>query len=421
MKEQKLNKSFWRFLIFSQLFLALMFFQEASAGGILDNVNNAMAATTSTWMGRSLELAKSLFFGLAVLEFVWSAYQVALKKGELNDVVVSTFFKVMSLSFFYMLLIKAPDWIPTITDSFKQAGAQVSGTTLLTPSGIFGRGLTMAGSLIEKGNAINSDVNGIFALGDHFLAALVIGISAVFVVMAFAIVALQLFVALVESYLIVGGGAIMLGFLGSRWTSSFGEKYFSYALSNGIKLFTLYLLVGMGDTFFDQLYAELNRIAATTGQLSFGDWLGLAGSSAVFGGLSYMLPGLTSSMLNGSTNMGMANIGSAMNTVSNVPIAGALKGSSATMKAGALGAQGLETLKAKASANVGGNTAGAGGSTSSTGGDNGFSGKKSESKIATKLSERASSLKEAAENYKPRMVDDGSSGSSANIKLGHTD
>lgn len=419
----KLNKSFWRFLIFSQIFIAIMFYQDVYATGVLDSVNSAMAATTNTWMGRSLEIAKSLFFSLALLEFAWSSYQVALKKGDLNDVLVSVLYKIMSLSFFYMLLLKAPEWIPTITDSFKQAGAHVSGANLLTPSGIISRGVDMAGDLINKGSAINSDTNGVFALGDHMLASLIIALSAGLVVMGFAVVALQLFVALVESYLIIGGGAIMLGFLGSRWTSSFGEKYFSYALSNGIKLFTLYLLVGMGDTFFNELYAELNRISATTGQLSFGDWMGLGGASAIFGGLSYMLPGLTSAMLNGSTNMGMANIGSAMGSVASAPVAGALQGASAAAKTGSFAANAVDYAKnkfgtsASGSASVGG--AGSLNSGSGSVGDNGFSGKKSN--VASKLAEKASTLQSKADRWKPRMVDDGSSGSSANIKLGHTD
>ena len=73
-------------------------------------------------MATALGYATNLFFGLAALEFAWSAIQLTLKKSELSEIMVGTLFKVMSLSFFAMVLIKAPEWIPAIINSFKAAG-----------------------------------------------------------------------------------------------------------------------------------------------------------------------------------------------------------------------------------------------------------------------------------------------------------
>src|SRR6202011_6063043 len=66
------------------------------------------------------------------------------------------------------------------------------------------------------------------------------------VVIAFAIIAGQLLITLIESYIVIGAGVFMLGFTGSRWTLVFGEKYVGYAVSVGIKLFMLELIVGLG-------------------------------------------------------------------------------------------------------------------------------------------------------------------------------
>jgi len=49
----------------------------------------------------------------------------------------------------------------------------------------------------------------------------VAGITALVVVIAFAIIAAQLLVALVESFIVMGAGVLFLGFAGSRWTKFF--------------------------------------------------------------------------------------------------------------------------------------------------------------------------------------------------------
>ena len=66
------------------------------------------------------------------------------------------------------------------------------------------------------------------------------------VIVAYAIIAAQLLVALVESYIVIGGGILLLGFSGSRWTKFFSERYLSYVASVGVKLFVLYLIMGIG-------------------------------------------------------------------------------------------------------------------------------------------------------------------------------
>lgn len=107
-------------------------------------------------MAKALDYAKTLFFGLAGLEFAWSAIQLTLKKSELSDIAVSTLFKVMSLAFFAMVLTQAPVWIPAVMDSFKQAGVDVAGGGApLTPSAIFAQGATLATQLIEVGMEVN--------------------------------------------------------------------------------------------------------------------------------------------------------------------------------------------------------------------------------------------------------------------------
>src|SRR5205809_6951529 len=59
-------------------------------------------------------------------------------------------------------------------------------------------------------------------------------------------IAAQLLVALVESFIVIGAGVLFIGFSGARWTKFFTERYLSYVASVGVKLFVLYLIMGVG-------------------------------------------------------------------------------------------------------------------------------------------------------------------------------
>lgn len=456
----KMNNPFFRFAAFSLILAAAIFTKAVYAEGILDTVNAAASAATGGWMSRALDLAKTLFFGLAALEFTWSAIQLTLKKSELTDIAVSTMFKVMNLAFFSMILIKAPEWIPAIMDSFKQAGSEVGGAPMLTPSAVISRGIDLAGDLVTKGQELNGEQNGLLDAGSYLLSAIVIGLSGLMVILGFAVVAIQLFVALVESYIIIGGGALMLGFLGSRWTSNFGEKYFSYAVSVGIKLFTMYLLVGLGDTFFQAMQDNLNQLVSSGKEISFGDWLGMGGTSVIYGGLGYMVPGIASSMLNGSAALSMANLGAAGGALAAAPVAGALAaGAAGSQMAGALA--GLSKTKSAAGGIGGSLPGGVGGgslgglnksgqtgnkaSSSSNFGSgsdksaaNGFANNNSDNggltarnmgagggrssgdrTLSDKLKDKTKELQYQADRRKPGLVHDGNQGSGISVRMGH--
>jgi P-type conjugative transfer protein TrbL len=75
---------------------------------------------------------------------------------------------------------------------------------------------------------------------------LVAAITALLSFIAFVVIAGQLALTLIEMYVIIGGGVLLLGFAGSRWTIPFAERYLSSAVAVGIKLFVLYLIIGVG-------------------------------------------------------------------------------------------------------------------------------------------------------------------------------
>lgn len=271
----------------------------AQAAGALDTIQQQYQSASSSWMNAAIPYANHLFAGLAALEFSWAGVQYLLRKNDLPEFLASVTLKVLSIGFFFTLLTMAPAWLSLIIASFTQAGAAVSGTAALTPSGVFSLGPQVASQIIA---VLGTPSMGLQALGSYFLSSIIAGLSGLIIVIAYAIAALQLLMTLIESYIVIGGGLIMLGFLGSRWTLPFGEKYFGYAISVGIKLFVLYLIIGMGPSMANAIMSDLQTAAAAagTGSPPPGTFLTAAASSLIFGALAFMVPGLAGSLMNGS-------------------------------------------------------------------------------------------------------------------------
>jgi type IV secretion system protein TrbL len=226
-------------LMFFLTVLLMLTALEANAQ-VLDNINDSYKSATGGWLGNILPIAKSLFWKLAAIEFAWSAIVWALQQENMQSFTAVVVKKIMGIGFFYALLLNAGDWIPAIINSFTKAGQTASGSAGLSPSSVIDMGINSANVLL---NALHDK-----SIWDDFMTIVIGGLSALGIVIAFTIIAGQLLVALVESYIVISAGVLFLGFGGARWTTDFTQKYLSYAVGTGVKLFMLYLIIGLGMT-----------------------------------------------------------------------------------------------------------------------------------------------------------------------------
>lgn len=366
----------WHFFVALALFSTAIFTETALAQGMLDTVVNSAAGATDGWMTKSLEFAKTLFFGLAALEFIWAAAQLTLQKGELSELAVGLLMKIITISFFSMVLIYAPDWIPKVIDSFKEAGAAVgnsgygtTGTTnmktcasgTLSPSAVLDQGVCVASKLtstsLEK-MGVEDGSPGLLDVITNFFPMMMLGLASIATLLGFVVLAIQLTITLIESFIVIGGGVLMLGFMGSRWTMNYGERFFGYAVSIGVKLFTLYLIVGLGESFVNALVNYIAQDIAQSGTVSINTLLGTTGASVAYGAIGYLVPGLAGSMLNGSPSLSMSNVGQAGKGITSMPVGAALSTGAAGARAMGLGAGGAAFLASKFGGGGGGSIGG---------------------------------------------------------------
>src|SRR3569832_545424 len=126
--------------------------------------------------------------------------------------------------------------------------------------------------------------------------------------LAFVIISGQMLVTLVESFVVITAGLLFLAFGASRWTLDFTQKYIAYAFATAIKLFMLYLIIGIG-------LALSAGWASTLDVHDVNSYLSVLAGALIFMLLAWQIPGLAASMLAGSPAMAL---GSARATTASV-------------------------------------------------------------------------------------------------------
>jgi type IV secretion system protein TrbL len=261
---------------------------------ILNDIVRDYEAISTAWFSALGPIANKIFWILVAIQLTWSAIWWVIDREDGLAVVSSLLRQVVAIGFFYALLLNGGTWVPAVIQSFSQAGATAAGLSNLSPTGVFDQGLALANKILNA----TADLG----LLDGFFASLIAGITALVVVIAFAIIAAQLLVALVESFIVIGAGVLFLGFAGSRWTKFFTERYLSYIASVGVKLFVLYLIMGVGMGIAARWMPVLER-----GGFSPIPFFYVMGGSLVFVFLTWHIPSVAGSMMAGAVSLSLAD------------------------------------------------------------------------------------------------------------------
>src|SRR2546422_4087321 len=262
---------------------------------ILNDIVRDYESITAAWFNSLFPIAQGVFWTLVLIELIWSAIWWVVDREDGLGVVTALLRKILAVGFFYALLLNGGTWIRAAIQGFSQAGSSASGVAELSPSGVFDQGLALA-------NKILNAVEGLGILEGVF-PSLVAALTALVVVVSFAIIAAQLLVALVESFIVIGAGILFVGFSGARWTKFFTERYLSYVASVGVKLFVLYLIMGVGMSIAARWVSVLNR-----GGFSPIPFFYVMGGSLVFLFLTWHIPSVAAAMMVGAVHLSLADV-----------------------------------------------------------------------------------------------------------------
>lgn len=213
--------------------------QSAPAAPVLDGIRQTYQTAARGWLPRLVPVAQRLFVLLAGIEFALSGAVWALRRESLDDVAGKFLLKFTLVSFLLALITSFQYWIPPLVNGFAAAGERAIGSsTTVSPSDIVDLGR-------ENAMLILKSLHASVILQDPAMA-IYAALSALVLALSFMAVAAQLTLVMVESYIVLGAGVLFLGFAAFRGTASFAENLIAYALHVGVKIFFLYLIVGIG-------------------------------------------------------------------------------------------------------------------------------------------------------------------------------
>jgi type IV secretion system protein TrbL len=351
---------------------ATLLFAAPARANFLDTFLHQYQTASSSWDSSLTNAATRLFWLLASIEFAAGAINWVLQNSDVQSFSAAMIRKIIGISGFYLLLIGATSaspfgepWPQAIMDSFTQLGAQAAGnsspyigttTSPGSPGQVFMVGIQIAVQVVTVSESLSGLLNGPFYA---FVSASV----ALVIVSAFAFITTLIIITLIESYIVLHAGILLLGLGGSRYTQDFVNKYFAYAMAVGIKIFTLYLIVGIGTTISSNWIQQISSISDIADLLQA--LFSLTAGTIVFCYLTYSIPTIAGTMLSGSPQLSAggligAGLSVAGTAASGLIGAGALGSAALGLSgAGAAGGQGGEALASALRSTGGGASGGA--------------------------------------------------------------
>lgn len=203
-------------------------------------------------------------------------------------------------------------------------GGGVSADDLMHPGAIAGTGFAAAHPLLDQ----VTEMSGFPEFFGNFLSIAVLLICWLLVVLAFFILAIQLFITILEFKLTALAGFVLVPFALWNKTSFLAERVLGNVVSSGIKVMVLAVIIGIGTNLFGELTALVGSEPEIAEALSL-----LMGALTLFG-LGIFGPGIASGLVSGAPQLGA---GAAVGTVAGAALAtggAAMLGARGAMAAG---------------------------------------------------------------------------------------
>jgi type IV secretion system protein TrbL len=234
------------------------------------------------WEGALRQIATSLFWMLAAIQFTWSAIQLALKGADLNEWLSELLTQILFIGFGVALLQHSSQWATAIIASFQQAAENANASAAaLAPSNVFNSGVLLATKLLNGWMYFN------------LFNAVALAFAALIIVICFALIAALEAIAIVEAYIVISASVLFMGFSGSYWTRDYALKIMSYAVSVGAKLFIMQLIVGMS--------AQMTRDWVLTSGSNLSDVFVVVGTAIVLLALVKAIPDMVQGLIAGAS------------------------------------------------------------------------------------------------------------------------
>jgi type IV secretion system protein TrbL len=263
----------------------------AQTGEIINGIEDEVIAATQGWQSTVMDAATSLFWILAGIEVGIAAIWLAIASPSLETWFAELVRRMLFIGFFLFVLQQGPGFAQAVVDSLFQLGADGGSAS---PAAVFDAGLRVANRLAE-------DIR--FGLFEDNAMSIAAVFAVVVIVLSFSLIAAIFISVLVEMYVGLLAGMILLGLGGSSFTKDFAIKYLVYAFGVGMKLMALVMIARVGS---DVLIGMSNDTEVGD---NFMTAMAIAGISVVVFLVALHVPGIIQGVVQGvSTSNGMEAI-----------------------------------------------------------------------------------------------------------------
>jgi type IV secretion system protein TrbL len=216
-----------------------------------------------------------------------------------EDLVARLVRKTLSIGFFAFLIGNFNNLAQIVFNSFAGLGLEAGGGTLsqaqlLEPGRLAEIGIDAGKPIL----AAISNLTGYVAFFENFIQIVILLLAWLVVVISFFIMAIQLFVSLLEFKLTTLAGFVLVPFGLFGRTAFLAEKVLGNVVSSGVKILVLAVIVGIGSTIFGQFTSG----SSSTPTISDALTVILAALSLL--GLSIFGPGIANGLIAGGPQLG---------------------------------------------------------------------------------------------------------------------
>jgi len=227
---------------------------------------------------------------LAALFWAW---------GADDDIIARLVKKTLFVGVFAYIISNWNNLARIVFESFAGLGLMASGTgfsaaDLLRPGRVAQTGLEAGRPLLES----ISDLMGWVAVFENLVQILCLFFAWVLVILAFFILAVQLFVTLIEFKLTTLAGFVLIPFGLFGKTAFMAERVLGNVISSGIKVLVLAVIIGIGSTLFGQFTAGFGGVTPT-----IDDAMAIVLAALSLLGLGIFGPGIASGLVSGGPQL----------------------------------------------------------------------------------------------------------------------
>ena len=279
--------------------------------GIFDPALTTVATTTAPFLQNSMNLATDLFRIVMVVSFMVAIARYAIMNQTIEGsghVIMNMFVTMVPL---LVVIDQSPYFLSQLVNWAQTlAGAIAPGQTAYLPDEIIERGWGFCGLILHTasapfstqgvqllGKALTGDEQIFFDVAGIFVAFF----ASIVIMLSFCLIAVQLFLATIQTYFAVAIGAISLGWMSGSATKGMADSYIGGCWKSVLHLVTVIVSVA----FVMGLVGPMDAFASNPNPSElFGNILKLMSAAVMAALISWKLPDYASNMFTGSPATG---------------------------------------------------------------------------------------------------------------------